>query len=150
MFPSQHLLIGTVFVVLLYLAFPSIGIDGAIIILASTVLIDIDHYIYYIYEKGNWNPLKAYHWFRIKHASWLRLSREERNKHRGIIFFLHGIETQIIWLLLGIFVHRYFLFVFIGFMFHLFLDLVYAKRFHDRLDKVSVIYDYFKFKKLNG
>lgn len=148
MFPSQHFLIGIVFVTLLYLAFPSIGIDGAIIVLASSVLIDVDHYLYYVYEKGSWNLAKAYRWFRINHSYWLKLSREERNKHKGIVFFLHGIETQIIWLLLGLFVNKYFLFVFYGFIFHLFLDLVYARRYQDRIDKLSVIHDWIKFRKL--
>lgn len=150
MFPSQHFLIGAVFAILLYLAFPSIGVYGVLIILASTVLIDIDHYLYYVYEKGSLNLFKAYRWFRVKHSYWLTLSREERNKHKGIIYFLHGIETQVIWLLLGIFVNKIFLYILIGFLFHLFLDLVDARRFHDRIDKLSVIYDWLKFKKLNG
>jgi hypothetical protein len=147
MFPFQHFWIGIVFSALFVLAFPSAGAPEFFIILFSTVLIDVDHYLYYVYEKKSWNLFKAYRWFVIKHSYWLKLSKEEKNKHKGSFYFLHGVEVLAILLIMGFTLHPFFNYVLIGFAFHVFLDILYTRKYQTRIDKLSVIHDYFKFKK---
>ena len=148
MYPSKHILFGFLFSVSLYLIAPSIGIDGMTIIFLSSFLIDVDHYLYYVFMKKNLNLFKAMRWFKIKHSSWLKLSREERNKHKGHFYLFHGIESLLFFFILGYFINPLFYYFIIGFTFHLFLDLMVLKRYQDRLDKLSVIHDFLKFRKL--
>lgn len=147
MFPRQHLILGFVFSLFLLIIFPSIGLFSALIIVLSSVLIDVDHYLYYVFVKKNWSLPKAYRWFREKHSYWVKLSREERNKHKGCFVFLHGTEILGILFFLGFFVNSLFYYILIGFAFHLFLDIIYMRRYQDRLDRVSVIHDFIKFRK---
>lgn len=76
------------------------------------------------------------------------MSSKQRTKVYSGWCFLHGIEILIILFLLGIFISKYFFLIFIGVTFHFFLDLIEEIYFGWRIDKISVIYDYFKFKKL--
>jgi len=50
--------------------------------------------------------------------------------------------------LLGLFISKYFLFILIGIMLHLFLDITEEIYLGARLDKISIVYDFFKFKRL--
>jgi hypothetical protein len=75
------------------------------------------------------------------------LSRKKRNNYYGCFLFLHGVEILIILSFLGM-LWNFFYFVLIGFSFHLFLDVLYARTFYDRWDKVSLIVDFLKFQKL--
>jgi len=147
MLPSRHVFFGSIMAILL-LVISKVGIIEASIFLASTVLIDVDHYIYYVFVKKNWSLPKAYRWYKIYKEKWFKLSREERNKHKGVFLFLHGLEVFTVVFLLGIFVHSYFIFIFIGFVFHLFLDIIEMRMHQDRIDKIFLIHDYMKFKKL--
>jgi len=147
MLPSRHIFFGSIIAILL-LVISKVGLIEASIFLASTVLIDVDHYLYYAFVKKNWSLPKAYRWFIVDREKWLKLSREERNKHKGIFLFLHGLEVFAIVFLLGLFVHPYFIFVFIGFVFHLSLDIIEMRIHQDRIDKIFLIHDYLKFKKL--
>ncbi|MBT3404890.1 hypothetical protein HN832_01835 [archaeon] len=147
MFPKQHFLIGLVFSALFVTAFPQIGILGFLLILASSVLIDVDHYLYYVHEEKNWSLKNAFKWFVIKHKEYLQLPKTERSKHRKLFFFLHGIEPLILLFILGYFFHTWFYYILIGFAFHLFLDIVQIKKYQDSLYKLSVIYDWFRFKR---
>ncbi len=147
MFPKYHILFGAIFSFFLFWIFQEITLLGAIIIFLSSVLIDVDHYLYYVFAKKNWNLFKAHRWFCERHSYMMKLSREERNKHQGVFMFLHGIEILILLAILGYFFSEIFYYILIGFVFHLFLDYIYERICHDRWEKVSVIHDYFKFKK---
>ena len=148
MLPSRHIFFGSIIAFLSYFTFSQTGMTEALIFLASTFLIDVDHYIYYVLVKKNWSLPKAYRWYRIKRSYWLNLSRPEKNKHRGVILLFHGIEVLAIVFILGIFVHHWFFYIFLGFLFHLFLDILEMQQHQDRIDKISVIHDYIKFRKL--
>jgi len=148
MLPRAHLILGILFSVTLFYLFPQIGYIGLTIILFSSVLIDIDHYFYYVYKKKDWNLKKAYFWFLKKRKQIKSLPREKRNEFYTVFPFLHGIEVLILLFLLGKFFSVYFYFVLIGFSFHLFLDISFKFTFHKRLDRISLIYSFFKFKKL--
>ncbi len=91
--------------------------------------------------------IKAHKWF-IEHEKKLFfLSRNKRADFYNAFSFLHGIEILLIFLVLSIF-SKYFFFIFIGFAFHLLLDVVDQTTCHDRIDKFSLIWDFLKFKKL--
>jgi len=147
MLPSKHFIFGLMFAGFLYFIFPQIGLMGFSIIIFSTFLIDVDHYLYYVYKKKDFNLKNAYKWFIEHQKELLSLPLKQRNKFQTGFSFLHGIEVLFILLILWIFVSKYFLFVFVGFAFHLLLDSIYQTTYWDRINKVSLIWDYLKFKK---
>ena len=148
MFPSKHFIFGLIFAGFLFLIFPKINFIGFLIIIFSTVLIDVDHYLYYVYKKKDFSLRNAYNWFIEHKKKLLSLPWEQRNKFQTGFCFLHGIEVLFILLILWVFVSKYFLFVFVGFTFHLVLDIIHQRTIMDRLDRISLIYDFFKFKRL--
>lgn len=147
MIPKRHIILGFLFSLILYLCVSKINLIDASIIFLSSFLIDIDHYIFYAFKKKSFNLKKSIKYFFRMRKKRNKLSLEKRNKVYNGFYFLHGIEWLIILFLLGIFLSRYFILIFIGFSFHIFLDLLDFKP-GERIDKISVIYDWFKFKKL--
>ncbi len=89
MLPHSHLLLGIVFVVVILLIFPSIGIVNAAIILAASVLIDVDYYFYYIYKTKKLNPIKAYIWFTKNVKKHRALSKEQKKRS---VFWNHDFS----------------------------------------------------------
>ncbi len=148
MYPLQHLIFGTFFSAVLLLLFSNIGAIGFLLILTSSVLIDIDHCIYYVYKKKDWNLRNAYKYFVENERRMLSLPRKRRSDYYSGFILLHGFEVILILVFLGLVISNLFLFISVGFSFHLFLDFVYDRKYHDRIDRLSIIYDYFKFKKL--
>lgn len=145
MYPQHHFLLGTIFAIILFFLFPQIGLINIAIIILSTVLIDVDHYIYYIYKKRDFSLRKAYHWFSKNQKKFLSLSKEKRDKFYSGIFFLHGIEILIILLFLGLF-SNYFFFVFIGFALHLLIDIIWEISVGSKINRISLIYAILKSK----
>jgi len=90
--PLKHLFFGTIFSLVCFLIFPEIGLIGFLIIISSSFLIDVDHYLYYFYKKKDFSLKNAYNWFIKEKNEFLALSRKQRNKSQGRIFFMHGIE----------------------------------------------------------
>jgi len=145
MLPSKHFILGLIFAGFLYFIFPQIGLIEFSIIIFSSFLIDVDHYLYYVYKKKNFSLRNAYKWFMKRRAKLLSLSWKQRNKVPNCFSLLHGIEILFILFLL-IFIHKYFLFVFVGFTFHLLLDSIDQTTYWDRISKVSLINDYLKYR----
>jgi hypothetical protein len=152
MYPLKHFFLGLIFSIILFLIFPNIGIIGSITILASSVLIDVDHYLYYIYKKKDFNLRNAYYWHIKNSKKFLALSLEKRKKTYSSYCFFHGIEILIILSLLGIFYNKYFLFVLIGFSFHLLLDLLYERLNFPMTNygRISIIFDFFRISKMKS
>jgi hypothetical protein len=148
MLPKHHIFLGFIFSIFLYLIFPNISLIGTIIIFFSSFLIDVDHYLYYVFKKRDLSLQKAYKWYISKKRKLLSLSRQKRSKIRGTFLFLHGIEPLLILFLLEIFLSKYFFYILIGFAFHLLLDIIYQIKFQDRIDRISIIYDTLKFREL--
>lgn len=148
MLPSSHAFLGAISSFLIILFFPQIGWTGFLIIFLSSVLIDFDHYLYYIIKKKDFSLRNAYRWFIQNREIWLALSRKEKeNMKHGIIIF-HGIECWILLALL-VFVHKIFLFVLIGVLIHMILDFIDLYRYNVPLHvKLSQIYVHKKNKKL--
>ena len=134
----------------------------ALIIFASSILIDIDHYFYYvgnaiisehpknlrgffgIFKKRNLNPFKAYSWFIERDKQIHKLSKKEREKYKSPIMLFHGIEFWILLLILS-FYSKIYIFLLIGIAIHMILDytglFVRKERFYI---KFSQVYAYLK------
>jgi len=125
MLPSRHFIFGTIFALILLIIFPQINFAGVFIILASTVLIDVDHYFYYVYKKRNLNLIKAYQWVVENGIKFNKMSKIQRKKIYPEICIFHGIEAIIILFVLFIYFNSsLYLFILTGFIFHQFLDLI--------------------------
>ena len=146
--PLKHLILGIALAVLIFLVFPSISILGLVIIFLSSVLIDVDHYIYYVYKRKKISPIKAYKWYTENRRKSCSIPKEQKGKIHFGTYFLHGIEILIILLLLGFFVSDVFYFILIGFTFHLLVDLSVEIICYNIYNKVSVIYAFLKSKGL--
>jgi len=132
MFPKSHIILGFIFSLILLLLFPLISWTGFLIIFASSVLIDVDHYLFYVFIKKNWSLKNAYNWFSIRAKRFEFLPKPERKKKaKSCPCIFHGIEAIIILILLS-FYHKFFLYILIGFVFHEILDLI--KILNDRYD----------------
>lgn len=150
MLPKKHLILGAIFSIILFILFPKIGFLGFFLILFSSVLIDVDHYIYYIYKKRDFNISNSYKWYSKPIKKWNNLSQEKRKEFYSGIFLFHGLEIIIILLFL-IFYFNFFIYILIGFLFHQildFIDLIYKQASLYKI--ISVFYSliYCKNKKL--
>lgn len=146
MLPKYHILFGFLFSLILFLVFPFIGLLGFLIIFASSVLIDVDHYIYFVFVKKNFSLGEAYKYFFEKRKKYISSVNSEKERSNLAMYLLHGIEILLIIFILGIFVNKIFLFIFIGFSFHLFLDIIELIYYGFRIVKVSLIWDLVRLK----
>jgi len=132
--PKYHIICGALFSICLFLIFNYLQIPittfQLLIIFFSSVLIDVDHYAYYVFIKKNFNLIKAYNWFVRKRKKWIRISIEERKKYKNPILIFHGIEFWILLLILS-FYYKPFWFILIGVFFHLFLDYIDLIYYHE-------------------
>ena len=148
MLPHAHFVFGLLFAGLIFLIMPSIGLIGLLLIILASVMIDFDHYIYYVVKKRDLSLIKAYGWFRAKSHRFDILPLSEKLKVYRAFCCFHGLEVPILFFILTFLVSEYFGFIFIGATFHLLLD--YYEQWHlgERKDKISVISDFLKFRKL--
>ena len=147
MFIKYHVLLGLIFSFFLLLS-GLVGFTGFLIVFLSSFLIDLDHYVSYALKKKDFSLINAYRWHMAMDKKFLSFPRQERNKIKIQLCFLHGLEILLVLAVLSVFIKSA-RFVFVGVLFHLSLDLAYGKLYYnDRLDKVSIIYDFFKYKKL--
>ena len=142
--PRTHVIFGIALAAILFVTIPEISLIQLGIIVASSVLIDIDHYFYYVYKKKRLNPIKAYRWYVGNRKKCCSIPKEHKGKIHFGTFFLHGIEILIILLLLGFFVSNVFYFILIGFIFHLLLDLSVEIIYYNIYNKISIIYAFLK------
>ena len=75
----------------------------------SAVLIDADHYLFYIIRKRDLNLMRAYKYFK---------------KTRISVYIFHTIEFFLLLLILSLFFNFFWL-IFFGCLFHMILDLIY-------------------------
>lgn len=125
MLPKFHALFGLILSGILLLIFPQIGLIGFFIIWASSVLIDVDHYLYYVWRKKDWNLKNSFIWFIKVSKDFNKLSKEQREKVYFGFYFLHGIEAVLVLILFFYFSHNpIFMFILIGFIIHQIIDLI--------------------------
>ena len=138
MLPKKHIILGAFFFLLVWILFPKIGFSGSLIIFASSVLIDVDHYIYYIIKKRNLSLSKAYKWYLKNKNVLIKMNKNQRKEIYSGLCFLHGIEAiAILFLLTVLFpMQKVTLFILIGFIFHEITDAIGLYTSDYRLDKV--------------
>ena len=111
MFPSKHLILGTIFSAILLFLFPQIGFIGFLLIILSTFFIDFDHYLLYVYKEKDLSLRNAYRWFVKGFKKRIALSKTEKTKYKYEILIFHGIEFWIILAFLAL-LHNFFLYIF--------------------------------------
>jgi hypothetical protein len=123
MYPTQHLFFGVLFGSISFFIFPEIHLIGFLLLIFSTVFIDIDHYLYYIFKKKDFNLIHARKWYSKLEKKFQKIPKDKlKNIHFGV-YFLHGIEALFVLIFLSVF-SEIFLFILTGFIFHQFLDSI--------------------------
>ncbi len=143
MIPIVHLFLGLIFGSVIFIISPSVGITGLLLIVISSVLIDIDHYFYYVIKKRNFNLFKAYKWYIEKMRARKTLPKHKKRMYKTDILIFHGIEFVILLTIL-LPVNKFFSFIFMGVVFHLTLDILdlYKQRKEEYMFiKVSQLYN---------
>lgn len=147
MYPQEHFIFGFIFAGIIFLIMPSIGLIGFMLIALTSVLVDVDHYVYYVYKTKDFSIARANAWFKRKGKKFLALPYSSRKNYYRAFLFLHGVEWIILFILLS-WISIYFCFVAIGLMFHLFLDYFEQWPMGERRDKFLVLHDFLKYRKL--
>lgn len=145
--PLLHFVFGVLFALSIFLIFPRIGFLGFFMIIISSVLIDFDHYVYYVLRKKDFSLKNAYNWFVQNEKKYLSLPPQIRKKVYPSLCLIHTFEFLILFSFL-IFYSHFFLFIITGFVFHLFLDFVYAIYSGVEGHDISVIYNRMKSRRL--
>jgi hypothetical protein len=125
MLVKNHIIINLIVGVILLFVIEPIYV---LIVFLSSILIDFDHYIYYVFEKKRFSLKSAYKWYLIEREKFHKLSPKEKKKHKYFIFIFHGIECLAVLFLLSYYYSIIF-FVFIGFLIHLIEDLIISIKF---------------------
>lgn len=147
MLPKTHILINLAISLIL-----SYYLDWYLVLIffLSSVLIDFDHYLYYIVQENKYSLKGAYDWFLVKQNKLKKLSYKERKKHLRQIWIFHGIEPLALVYVLSIY-YPLAIFIFYGFLVHLIEDLLVARKvgtIEHRLSLFYSVYDsYLKKKK---
>jgi hypothetical protein len=150
MHPKIHIIFGVIFVLIFHIIFPYVNFFNLSIIFFSSWLIDVDHYFYYIIKKRDLSIIKAYDWYLRGVRKTCHLPLNERKKIYTGFYMFHGIEPLIILFLFGISVSSFFTFIFIGFAFHLILDIPSEIKIKGTFQKISLIYSYSQFRKIKN
>ena len=111
MLPKWHILFGAIFSLILYF-FLNISLFNSSIVFLASVLIDVDHYLLYIYRRKNFSLKNAY-----------LIHKKTSKNHKPMLHLFHTIEFLILILIFSFF-NSFFLFILIGMLFHSFFDLV--------------------------
>jgi len=144
MFVSRHIILSLFFSSALFFIFPHFGLIAISIIFLSSILIDVDHYLYYVYSKKDISLKNAYDWFISKTKVYHSLSKEQKRNVKYPLFLFHGIEFLILIIALSFF-NKIFLYVLIGISFHYFLDFIdIIIHQHPLYVKMSFVYNYFR------
>ena len=103
MLPKHHLILGFILSSIIFTIFSRIGLIGFLIIFASSVLINFDHYLYYVFKKKDFSLARARIWFFKYGKKLINIKREERKKYKVEILIFHGIGLIILLIFLCFF-----------------------------------------------
>lgn len=129
MMPKQHILFGIgITIILIILGIPIIPI---LLIVTTSILIDIDHLLYYIFKFRRYNIQEMYIYFLKKICS--------RGDSLLPVLIFHNFETLILLIILSL-IYPLFIYVAIGLFIHLILDwIAIADSEHPAIVKLSLI-----------
>ena len=117
-----HLLVSSVLAALLY---PLFGWN-VLLILAGGVLIDVDHYFWYVSKYKKFNLFYCYSYFMA------RMNQKGFKEHKGILLIFHTIEFLLIIVLLSFYFEAAFIFL-VGLLSHYLLDAIFLYTVAKRL-----------------
>ena len=147
MLPKYHAFFGFIFTVLLITFFKITSVQ-ALLVFFSSFLLDFDHYLYYVYRKRDFNVKKAYFFIKRLKKTILQYPIKERNRIFLGYFIFHGLEAILLLFILGLLISPYFFYISLGAFFHLTIDIFYDRKIYGRWERISIVYDFIKFKKL--
>ncbi len=137
MLPKWHILYGFAFSVFLFLFF-DISIFATFVIFLSTILIDLDPYFRFIIINKTIHPKHFWEWSMERKIRWFK--NIKKHLYKKPIFVFHGLEFIFLIAILS-FINKVFLWIFIGFIFHIVLDWIHLVYEGDNiLHKMSQIY----------
>lgn len=133
MIPRWHIILGGIFILLIWILFPQIAWFNLILIFLASFLIDIDHYMCSVLENKSFSLRKAliYYYLLNKKAD---EELKKGIKKRGNFHVFHTIEFHLFVLVLSLWWSEFF-YIFIGMVFHSFTDaiyMIYKKRLYKR------------------
>jgi hypothetical protein len=111
MLPKNHFLLGLIFSIILYY-YANLTFFQVILVFLSAFFIDIDHYIWFIFYKKDFNLKNAY--------SFLK----DQGFHKPTLMIFHTVEFILLIGLLS-FLNEFFIYIFIGIIFHSIVDIIY-------------------------
>jgi len=111
MLPKWHILLGVVFSLILYFFF-NISLFNSSIVFLVSVLIDTDHYLWWVFKKKNFSLTKSYLWM-----------KNLPKIHKPKLDIFHTIEFLIFIGVLSL-IYNLFLFVLLGLLFHSTVDVI--------------------------
>lgn len=144
--PSWHIFFGFFFCLFLFFAFPDTSLMNISLVFFSSVLIDVDHYLFYLFTTKNFSLRRAYAHFIEQKRKWKEFGKDPKYVQPIYLLIFHGLEVLVILFIFSFF-FKPFYFVFIGFSFHLFLDLIEQAVYSNQHQKFSLVNDFLKYKK---
>lgn len=132
MIVEKHTLYGILLGIFLY-CICEIKLILIITIVLASILIDVDHFFYYIFKFKQYNPLKM--------STYFRRYSELRNSTTMLpIFIFHNIETVILLYLISL-AFPIFIYILFGVIFHMILDwMVMPIKRYPGVIKISLIW----------
>lgn len=141
MLPKWHILFGAIFSAFLYLL--GFSLASLIIFFLASFLIDVDHYLYYVYRKKDLSLKRAFNWYIYMEKKYFAMPKNSRSKYWYGFCIFHGIEPIILIFLLSAF-YKPLAFIALGFLFHISLDIIQKIRENTQpLEVSSIIYKIF-------
>lgn len=123
MLPREHAVYGLIFVLLIWLLFPFVGLLNLFLVFFGSFFIDFDHYIVFVKKNGSLSLKKSYEYYDKLRKIWI--AQEKRGiKKKAPLMIFHTIEFHVVVALLGFFVWNGFLFILLGMIFHSVLDVI--------------------------
>lgn len=104
-----HLYTGLIIALCIYLATQNFWYS--ILFISTTTIIDIDHYLYYIFKRKSFNLIKAYKYF------------NHPNEKETVTLIFHTLAFNAVFFILSFFYYWCFI-IFMALMLHLLLDLI--------------------------
>lgn len=116
---KAHFTLGLAVAIIVYLGY---GIIPALIFFAGAFLIDIDHYVVFVFRTGSFSVKKAYHFFDV--VVWNHFMKKKAKPNEYFFLPCHNIEWYITLALVSMIVPIVW-FLFFGMLFHYLCDLVH-------------------------
>lgn len=124
MFWTPHIIVG---IIVSFLLYPIYGLN-VLIILISNILIDVDHYLWYIFRIKKYNLINAFNFYK---------DRKLRKKYGRILHIFHTSEILAILIILS-FYNKFFFLILMGVVIHLILDVIYEFKMYIKNNDVRI------------